>query len=105
MDNHCGYVLICSAFLSLVPDVVGKGGGNLLFSGVGPQRERGHGQQQWITPDRDAHHDTVPQELWVFTHQNAGIPCAKFQWPRACIPPILPAPGTGSVTRNSSRSG
>lgn len=35
MDSRCGYVLICSAFLSLLSDMVGKAGGTLLFPGVG----------------------------------------------------------------------
>lgn len=34
MDNHHGYVLSCTAFLPLLPDVMGKGSGNLLCSDV-----------------------------------------------------------------------
>lgn len=34
MDNHHGYILSCSAFLSLLPEVMGKGSGNLLCSDV-----------------------------------------------------------------------
>lgn len=34
MDNHHGCILSCNAFLPLLPGVMGKGSGNLLYSRV-----------------------------------------------------------------------